>query len=70
MSSPALMHAFVGRGLGASELVCQSREADLFLPCMSATEEEKKKARRAILILYTCMILGIGLPIILYFALR
>jgi hypothetical protein len=37
---------------------------------MNVTEEEKVKARRAILILYIFMILGIGLPIILYFILR
>ena len=37
---------------------------------MSTTDEETKKARRAIVILYICMIVGIGLPIILYFALR
>lgn len=37
---------------------------------MPVTEEEKRKARRAILILYISMIVGIGLPIILYFALR
>lgn len=34
------------------------------------TNEEKKKAYRVIVILYLCMILGIGLPIVLYFALR
>jgi len=33
-------------------------------------EEEKKKADRAIVILYISMIVGIGLPIILYFLLR
>ena len=37
---------------------------------MPATDQEKTKARRAIFILYTCMIVGIGLPILLYFVLR
>jgi len=37
---------------------------------VNATDIEKRKARRAILILYLCMIVGIGLPIVLYFALR
>jgi len=37
---------------------------------MNVTDGEKAKARRAILILYTLMIVGIGLPIILYFILR
>jgi hypothetical protein len=37
---------------------------------MSDNDEEKKKAHRAISILYVCMIVGIGLPILLYFALR
>jgi len=37
---------------------------------MNVTEEEKAKARRAIRILYIFMILGTGLPILLYFILR
>ena len=37
---------------------------------MDPSDEEKRKARRAIVILYTCMIVGIGLPILLYFVLR
>jgi len=37
---------------------------------MPATDEEKAKARRAIFILYACMVLGVGLPILLYFLLR
>jgi hypothetical protein len=37
---------------------------------MNASDQEKVKARRAILILYTLMIAGIGLPILLYFILR
>jgi hypothetical protein len=37
---------------------------------MDATEEEKAKARRAIIILYACVFAGLALPIVLYFALR
>ncbi len=37
---------------------------------MALSETDRKKARRAIFILYAFMILGIGLPIVLYFALR
>jgi len=37
---------------------------------MTATDEEKAKGRRAIVILWLCMIVSIGLPIVLYFALR
>jgi hypothetical protein len=37
---------------------------------MAATDEEKAKARRAVVILYVCMAVGVGLPILLYFALR
>lgn len=39
-------------------------------PVNPPTDEDKKQVRRAIVILYTCMILGIGLPIVLYLALR
>jgi hypothetical protein len=37
---------------------------------MEAPDADKAKARRAIFILYACMIGGVALPIILYFALR
>jgi hypothetical protein len=37
---------------------------------MTATDEEKIKARRAIVVLYACMIVGIGVPIALYFLWR
>jgi len=37
---------------------------------MPVTDKEKTQARRAIFILYICMIVGIGLPILLYFILR
>jgi len=60
---------FVGEADGA-KLVCQESHSRMLWRSMDLTDEEKKKARRAILILYTCMIVGIGLPIILYFALR
>jgi hypothetical protein len=37
---------------------------------MSPSDKEKAGAQRAIAILYIGMIIGIGLPIVLYFALR
>jgi len=37
---------------------------------MPSTDEEKTQARRVVFILYICMIVGIGLPILLYFVLR
>ncbi len=58
------------QGRAGQNLDCQSRNPtgiDIFMP---VTDEEKTKARRAIVILYICMITGIGLPILLYFILR
>ena len=60
---------FVG-GVDGAKLNCQGRRSALQSWIMTETVEEKAKARRAIVILYLCMIVGIGLPIVLYFALR
>ena len=54
---------------GQAKLVCQGRSGVMDWPTMAATDEEKAKARRVIVTLYICMIVGIGLPILLYFAL-
>jgi hypothetical protein len=55
---------------GQAKFVCQARNHVMDWRIMAATDEEKAKARRAIVILYICMLVGVGLPIVLYFALR
>jgi hypothetical protein len=55
---------------GQAKLVCQLSDRVMDWRIMTASDEEKAKARRAIVILWFCMIVGIGLPIVLYFALR
>jgi hypothetical protein len=62
--------ALIGCGWKQRNWFVSRKPVARFRAAMSATEVEKKKARRAILILYTCMIVGVGLPIVLYFALR